>query len=516
MSENQLSPLQILEPRLRSLLPADLYVSAWINPNPRTLMRVFDHLRTLHRILTDYVPKQVSAKVRIPGQVDYHWEQGTLMFTDLAGFTPLLEANSIYGPAGAKNLLAILNQYFSMLIEIVSKSGGHLLEFTGDAILAQFPASDYQNDTEQAVNAGLRMQRAMAQFDEIQTPNGTMSLGMRIGLHTGRFLIAQVGTPRRMEQVLLGTAIRETKLAEGAGRVGQVNLTSDAFEHVIGKFTTEPGDDGYTLVIDDLSEAELGEYELTAFNSRRLPSALVLDRSVEGITQSISEILARVEPLASYLPPPVLNFVVESAAKRQIPPAFPKLSVIFINLIGLSENIDSIPEDAQTSLIETFTHAFALINAVTEAQGGVLKHVTYHLAGADILIYFGMPNAHSDDPVRAARAATTIRDLVAQIALPEELGDHLATRIGISHGEVFAAEIGDMRGRREWNILGDTVNTAARLMGKAGPNQIFVTESIYHNIWNNFDCEALPERLKLKGKSRQLPVFSLIGEFDDE
>jgi class 3 adenylate cyclase len=75
---------------------------------------------------------------------------------------------------------------------------------------------------------------------------------------------------------------------------------------------------------------------------------------------------------------------------------------------------------------------------------------------------------------------------------------------------VFAAEVGEPRGRREFNILGDTVNTAARLMSKAGENQILIGERVYESIGLNFICEALGA-VALKGKSAQTPIFALQG-----
>lgn len=510
------TPLKPLEPQLRVLLPADLYVSAWLEPSPENLMQVFEHLRTLQRILFDYMPRHVTENQSPPGDVKHAWQQSTLMFTDLAGFTPLLEANAIYGPAGAQNLLSILNRYFSAMLEIISKSGGYLLEFTGDALLVEFRDNRHQNSVEQAVRAGIRMQRAMADFANIQTPQGTLSLGMRIGVHHGRYMMAHIGTPRRMEHVLLGTTVRDTKIAEGAGVIGRVCLTHPAYEQLDSVFQIEPGsDDNHRLVMDDLTEEDLGDYELTAFNSRRIPSPLVMDRSVEGLAETIAESIQQVEALACYLPLPVLNFLVENAAKRSIDPAFPDLTVMFVTLMGLSERVDDVEAEQERQLVSTFSHAFALINAAVESRGGVLKHVTYHLDGADMLIYFGLPNAHADDMHRAAHAALAIKDTITTMPSPLAADEQLTARVGIAHGPVFAAEIGEPRGRREWNVLGDTVNTAARLMSTADNNQILVTEAVYHNIWQQFECDPLP-RIQLKGKSRGIPVFDLVGLLEDE
>ena len=100
MSTPSAHPLAALEPRLRSLLPAMLYASAWVEPSSGTLIQVFDHLRTLRRMLQDYVPRFVTDSPRTPGLTRHDWQEGTLMFTDLAGFTSLMEANANAGKAG--------------------------------------------------------------------------------------------------------------------------------------------------------------------------------------------------------------------------------------------------------------------------------------------------------------------------------------------------------------------------------------------------------------------------------
>ena len=85
--------LQSLEPRLRSLLPAELYAPVWLQPDAEGLQRVFVHLRTLLRILYDQMPSHVADDPPPTASTRHEWQSGTLMFTDLAGFTPFIEAN---------------------------------------------------------------------------------------------------------------------------------------------------------------------------------------------------------------------------------------------------------------------------------------------------------------------------------------------------------------------------------------------------------------------------------------
>jgi len=472
-------------------------------------MQVFEHLRSLHWILHDYVPRQVAQSPPCPGQLRWEWQEDTLLFTDLAGFTPLMEANARCGQAGVEAMLAQINAYFTAMIEILSKSGGNLLEFTGDAMLVQFPADPQHHDIKRAIRAGLRMQRAMEQFTELPIAGAVYALRMRVGIHRGRFLRADIGTPLRMEHVLLGQSVQRAKACEGHGQVGRVCLSEATAQQVAGLFRFDSWHPGYALVRDDLSPEQLGEYDLVP-PRRRAASNILFDRSPPAIVAAITETLDQLEPLACYLPPVLLTHVVEHTANRRIPPQFTTPTVAFVSIRGLSEQADLAAPEALPALIQTFTRLFALINAATESQGGILKKITYHLAGSDMMIYFGIPHYYSDNALRAATALLTIRTLIQNTPIPVATDTLrcLSCQIGLAQGPVFAAEIGEARGRREFNILGDAVNTAARLMGQAGLNQILLTESVYHAVVDRFPAIPLG-KLALKGKSQPLSVFEL-------
>jgi class 3 adenylate cyclase len=208
---------------------------------------------------------------------------------------------------------------------------------------------------------------------------------------------------------------------------------------------------------------------------------------------------------------------VESAARRQITPDFPEPTVIFVNLIGLPESVDVASTGEEEQIVTSFSRAFALINAAVEARGGILKKITYHLAGSDMMIYFGAPNAHTNDPVRAAGAALAIREAILGITPPTVGGKEvqIACQIGIARGPVFVAEVGEPRGRREFNVIGDTVNTAARLMGRAIGNRILMTEAVYKEIDHRYECQSLGA-MPLKGKAKPMPVYALKGVMESK
>ncbi|HKJ26398.1 MAG TPA: adenylate/guanylate cyclase domain-containing protein [Anaerolineales bacterium] len=503
------SPLVDVEARLRNLLPSKLYADVWINPSTRNLTRIFNHLRTVSRIFNDYLPRQVVSSLPKPGFPIFEWVEGTLMFTDLSGFTPLLEKNAEYGKDGADTLLKVLNGYFTEMLQIVSKSGGNLLEFTGDALLVQFPTDQRGSDTTRAVRAGLRMQRAMEPFQNIEMLDETFKMGMRVGIHVGKFLTADIGTPHRMEHVLLGTDVLRAKKAEGSGQVGKVCLSLEAMERVQDEFHFEEHGDDHVLVIDDLSDDDLGDYDIIPSRTR-MASMVLFDTSKEGLVTAISDSVNKVEPLASFIPTQILNLLVENASARGIPPDFPEATMLFVNILGLPEYLDEAPEEDQASVITGFSRIVSLINAEIEAQGGVMKKVTYHHAGPDIMAFFGVPVAHTNDTQRAVKAAQEILKII-RLTKDIDFCDEtisLTCHIGISTGRVFAGEIGQRQGRREFNVMGNNVNTAARLMDRAEPNQILVTSAVRRQIKDQYQNKRMAG-IQLKGRSTKLTLYDL-------
>jgi adenylate cyclase len=213
---------------------------------------------------------------------------------------------------------------------------------------------------------------------------------------------------------------------------------------------------------------------------RRMASGVVFNRDKNEVMQQIISLLNSIEPMASFIPAPVLSLLVESAADRRIPPDFPQPTIMFVNFIGLPESADRALPGEERKLALSFSRTFSLINAAVESRGGVLKKVTYHLSGSDIVIYFGVPTAHTNDEMRAASAAVAIREIINTLSQkPPTIGNvqpEIYCQIGINTGPAFVAEVGDPRGRREYNVLGDTVNTTARLMNRAQKNQIVISD----------------------------------------
>ncbi|MFK7745221.1 MAG: adenylate/guanylate cyclase domain-containing protein [Roseobacter sp.] len=177
-----------------------------------------------------------------------------------------------------------------------------------------------------------------------------------------------------------------------------------------------------------------------------------------------------------------------------------QLTVMFCDLVGstlISERLD--PEE-MTGLLTAYRIACA---EVVEQFGGFIGN----FMGDGLLIYFGYPQAHEDDPQRAIRAALRIIAAVEELNNDFSMKDvRLNVRIGVNTGLVVAADIGAGEQREKMAIVGDTPNIAARLQSLAEPGTVVIGRRTHRLIEGLFVCEALGPQA-LKGISDPMDVY---------
>ena len=160
---------------------------------------------------------------------------------------------------------------------------------------------------------------------------------------------------------------------------------------------------------------------------------------------------------------------------------------MFSDLVGstaLSARMD--PEDLR-EIISVYQTCVA--EAVRRFDGFIAKYM-----GDGVLVYFGYPEAHEDDPERAVRAGL---ELVAAVS---NLKTHatLQTRVGIATGLVVVGDLIGSGSAQEQAVVGKTPNLAARLQGVAEPNSVVIAESTRKLVGNLFELEDLGAK-DLKG-----------------
>jgi len=142
-------------------------------------------------------------------------------------------------------------------------------------------------------------------------------------------------------------------------------------------------------------------------------------------------------------------------------------------------------------------------DAIRRYEGHIAR-----LMGDGILAYFGFPTAHEDDAERAVKAALQIVESVPALILP--IPERLQVRIGIASGLVV---VGDLIGEgpaREFALVGDTPNLAARLQALAEPSQILVAPRTRLLLGSLFEFSDLGDHF-VKGFERPVHVWRVLA-----
>jgi len=182
-----------------------------------------------------------------------------------------------------------------------------------------------------------------------------------------------------------------------------------------------------------------------------------------------------------------------------------QLTVMFCDLV------DSTKLSAQLDPEEYRDVVRAYQNVCTEVIQRYDGHVA-QLLGDGLLIYFGYPVAHEDDPHRAVRTGLGIHNAMGDLnqGLLQAKGIQLAVRVGIHTGLVVVGAMGEA-GRQEQLALGETPNIAARIQGLAEPNTIAMSEATYRLVQGYFEYQDLGAQT-LRGVAGPLNVYRILRE----
>lgn len=175
------------------------------------------------------------------------------------------------------------------------------------------------------------------------------------------------------------------------------------------------------------------------------------------------------------------------------------VTVLFADLVGfttLAERMD--PEQVKRLIDACFER---LVDVVVEFGGKVDK-----ILGDGILVLFGAPVAHEDDPERAVRAALRMQAALAHYVGISELAGSadIRMRVGINTGEVL---VGTLAGT-DYTAMGDVVNTASRLQSEAPSGGVLVGETTYALTAHTFRYEAAGP---LQARGREQPMTTWLA-----
>ena len=503
-----------LRERLSRFLPADLLEQL---PASQAMTLAIRRLNSLHQAIVSFLPRYIADNEDILIEDHVELRPGTFMFADVSGFTTLSEKlQREGGREGAEILTEVINEFFATMLEILAKSNGQLLKFAGDALLTFFPAQAGEQEAPLAIRTGLRMQRAMVdkfqpiQHDELTRIFGAhnIELTMSIGICQGQLFEALVGNNDQRDHIIQGDLPGEAMDAEAAGERDDVIVTADLQARYGDEFEMVPVGDGFFRVVDNFGD-QLSDYEFVIPRRRRAQTSALFDFSEENLLEDAQRNLERVETIACFVSKDVVNKLAFKGDKIEAENRL--ATVIFVHFTGFAELLQEWGVDRLPLLLEILGRYYSLMQRTIASNGGSLNRTDPYQRGVKMLITFGAPVTYPDDP---ERAVTTALEMNRQLALfnarlQDELPDdlqrdvYLTQRVGITHGPVFAGEAG-WKARREYTVMGDDVNLAARLMAKGDPGQILISQRVWERVQDHFETEELaPFHLKGKAKPTQ-------------
>ena len=180
------------------------------------------------------------------------------------------------------------------------------------------------------------------------------------------------------------------------------------------------------------------------------------------------------------------------------------VTVLFLDVSGFTALSEKLDPEQVTELINQF---FTVLTEPIYRFGGVVDKYM----GDAIMALFGAPVAHEDDPVRAVHAALEMQKAARAFSerQEKETGIRLQVRIGINTGLVVAGVVGSIQ-KRDYTVMGDSVNLAQRMEANARPGQILVTGETCRQAAHAIEFLALAP-ISVKGKSEPVPVYEAVG-----
>jgi adenylate cyclase len=210
--------------------------------------------------------------------------------------------------------------------------------------------------------------------------------------------------------------------------------------------------------------------------------------------------------LGRFLSPQVTSRILATSDSQGMGLGVPEIrevSVLFADIVGFTTMSEKMSPAAVSLLLNEYLSR--MTDIIFKYEGTLDKYI-----GDAIMAVFGAPLDMPDHAGRAIKTALEMRDRLEEFNAERPAGPMLRIRIGINSGKAVAGEIGSIN-KKEYTVLGDTVNTAARLESSvAKPMMVVIGDNTFQAVGDQFECRSLGNAT-LKGKENEVAVYEVMG-----
>jgi adenylate cyclase len=177
-----------------------------------------------HDLLAVYLGRDAGKRV-LSGEIQRGSSQkinAVICYFDLTGFTQLAEQTP------GDDLIAMLNDYFAVAVQVIQANGGNILKFMGDGMLTMFNLQDIETASAAALEAATTLRRKIGELNVQREINGLPTTEFTLALHAGDILYGNIGAENRLDFTVIGPAVNLTARLSGMHRtIGRSIIVSD-------------------------------------------------------------------------------------------------------------------------------------------------------------------------------------------------------------------------------------------------------------------------------------------------
>ena len=206
-------------------------------------------LVSMSEMFERFVPKQFLNKIARSGIENIELGRAdvaevSILFADVRGFTAMSESLK------PQELLNFLNAYLERIDKVIHDNDGFIDKFIGDGVMALFENEQSSVGALNAVNAAIRMQKAVDVYNEHRANSGYPPIRIGIGVNTGEVVYGTVGSQDRMDSTVLGDNVNVAARLQDLTKVLQARVViSDHTLDMVGK--------GHGLIVREVGDVRV-------------------------------------------------------------------------------------------------------------------------------------------------------------------------------------------------------------------------------------------------------------------